>query len=107
MIKAVAKYIFQTWVALLILLIAVGLVFWQTTGTNFYSVKDNSMAPVLSRGDLVITEKVQPLSIKVGDIISLPDPQNSANTITHRVAHIDKTKNLITTGGDNVTQNDP
>jgi signal peptidase len=51
-------------------------------------VMSGSMEPVLHPGDLVIDHQVTPLQIRVGDIVTFPDPADHSRLITHRVRRV-------------------
>lgn len=73
-------------------------------GYSPFSIQSNSMEPTFSKGDLIIDEKVDVKSLKVGDIISYFDTVNGQNIIkTHRITNITEEKGfyLFNTKGDN------
>ena len=71
-------------------------------GDHVYIVRSDSMKPVFSAGDLIITTSPK-FPIKVGAIITY---QNGENLVTHRV--VDITANgVITKGDDNNTPDNP
>lgn len=55
------------------------------TGYKAYVVQTGSMAPAISQGSLVIDHHVNPRTIKAGEVITYINPQNTRQTITHRV----------------------
>lgn len=55
------------------------------TGHRPFTVVSSSMEPVLGVGDVVVAEPVSPLDLRVGDVVTFPDPQQRGRTITHRV----------------------
>jgi len=72
-------------------------------------IMSNSMHPVFSRGSMVIVKKVDPMDVKVGDIVQYKAP---GHTTTHRVIKIDfaedgSGKRVYTTQGDNSPSPDP
>ena len=72
-------------------------------------IMSNSMKPVFSRGSMVIVQKVNPMDVKVGDIVQYKAP---GHTTTHRVVKIDfaedgSGKRVYTTQGDNSPSPDP
>lgn len=109
----------------LMLLILVGAVFFKFSdsptkslyGYNFMTVKTGSMAPNKNKpeltdgfpaGSLIVVKKVDPNSLKVGDIITFfPVPDNTDAYLTHRIISTDtpigegeNAKVGITTQGD-------
>ncbi|MGB9631438.1 MAG: signal peptidase I [Candidatus Methanodesulfokora sp.] len=67
-------------------------------------VMSGSMEPTLEPGDLILVQKVDPASLKVGDIIVFEVPWSNT-PIVHRVIAIDNGK--IFTKGDNNLYPDP
>jgi signal peptidase I len=83
-----AKHIL--WIALL-----AGLFLYLNSSAPFQAIPSESMVPALSRGDLVLIERIAPDQIKVGDIIVYKVPQvfqtkyGYAPKVCHRVIRID------------------
>lgn len=69
-------------------LILAGLGLSQMLGYESLTVMSGSMEPHIHVGDLVLTERVAPLRVHPGDVITFRDPQNNARLITHRVQSI-------------------
>lgn len=72
-------------------------------------IMSNSMKPVFSRGSMVIVQKIDPMDVKVGDIVQYSAP---GHTTTHRVTKIDFAEDgsgerVYTTQGDNSPSPDP
>lgn len=65
-------------------------------------VTSGSMEPSFSAGDLLISTRIDAVDIKVGDVITAPDP--AGRLITHRVVSVDDgitpTSRLVTMKGD-------
>jgi len=76
-------------------------------GYGLYAVRSASMAPALEVGDLVVEERVDPATIRVGDVITLAT--GTGATVTHRVETV--TPNdagpVFTTRGDANAKPDP
>ena len=72
----------------------------QLFGYRCFSVASGSMEPTLQIGDLIITKEKEQKDIKVGDIISFKEDNN---TITHRVIKVISQNGeiLYQTKGDN------
>lgn len=67
-----------------------------------YVVVSASMEPKIKTGSLAITSPVNPQKLKVGDIVAFSSPNNSQETILHRLYQIKSTKPLrFATKGDN------
>ena len=72
-------------------------------------VLTDSMYPDIHRGDLIFSKKVDPATIKEGDIISFFDPDTDYTTVlTHRVEKVltEDGKLYFQTKGDNNTSSD-
>lgn len=68
---------------------------------QFFIVTSGSMEPLVKSGSLALTKKVDPLSLKIGDIVAFTSPYNSKETILHRLYAIKSTTPLLfTTKGD-------
>jgi len=86
-----------------------GLVTWLGTSSPFTLVRGGSMEPTLHGGDLLLSRKVPPSEIRVGDVIAFDTPdevrrqKNLPATLVHRVVSIDgKAGQLVfITKGDN------
>jgi signal peptidase len=48
-------------------------------------VKSGSMSPAIGTGDLVVTRRVHPQTIHVGDVVTFRDPSRNQDLVTHRV----------------------
>ena len=74
-------------------------------GYTFLSVLTDGMEPLIKEADLIVVKKVDPNSIKVGDVISFFDPCTPTDAIlTHRVISIyekDGVRYAITAGDNN------
>jgi signal peptidase I len=80
--------------------IVVGLV---VTGHHLEQVITGSMQPTIPIGSLVVTERVPVNQLRVGDIIVFPNPDNSKETIVHRIVwmgHDQQGDVLVRTKGD-------
>ena len=71
-------------------------------------VLTDSMLPEISSGDLIISQKMDPADVKVGDVISFFDPAGSGTSVvTHRVLEViteDGTIQWKTKGDNNNTE---
>lgn len=102
-------------IALLLLLTGagVGLVMFQAKQGKFLSVQTGSMEPNIHTGGLVAVTRVNPASLKPGDIITYSSPVNERQTITHRVVGYQENpmlkgqKFLITKGDANAANDAP
>lgn len=57
----------------------------RLTGGHLINIQDDSMAPVLNRGDLAIASDVPIASVKNGDLIAVPNPKSDSQIVAHRV----------------------
>ena len=86
-----------------------GLMVWLGSSSPFLLVRGGSMEPTLHAGDLLLSRKVAPSEIRVGDVIAFSTPdevrrqKNLPATLAHRVVSIDgKAGQLVfVTKGDN------
>lgn len=51
-------------------------------------VRSGSMTPALLVGDLIVTQPVRPISIRVGDIVTFSDQSRGNVLVTHRVVEM-------------------
>lgn len=84
MIARVAVAAVVTVATALALAIALPLAF----GARPYTVLTGSMEPTISTGDVVVDERISPLSAQVGDVVTFRDPEDQSRQITHRVVKI-------------------
>ena len=54
-------------------------------GYRPFTVLSGSMEPAIATGDVVVDERIKPLDVRVGDVVTFRDPQNPARLVTHRV----------------------
>jgi signal peptidase len=82
----------------------IGLALVVSVAFGWRSLTDmsDSMAPAIKAGDVVVARPINPLSARVGDIVTFRDPNNGRRTITHRVRGIRVEGELVlfTTKGD-------
>lgn len=57
-------------------------------GGRALTVMSGSMEPAVGVGDVVIDSRVAPVDVRVGDIVTFPDPEESSRLITHRVRQV-------------------
>jgi signal peptidase len=57
-------------------------------GGRALTVMSGSMEPAVGVGDVVIDSRVAPVDVRVGDIVTFPDPEQSSRLITHRVRQV-------------------
>jgi signal peptidase I len=70
-------------------------------GGRSLTVMSGSMEPALGVGDVVIDSRISPADVRVGDIVTFPDPEGTARLITHRVRRlriVDGTAHVVTKG---------
>lgn len=86
-------------ISILCILITVVVVL-RLAGFKFYSVKTESMIPVLTVNDIVCAHPVSFESLNKGDIITYVI-DNKGTTVTHRIISIDEDNKTVQTKGDN------
>jgi signal peptidase I len=70
-------------------------------GGRSLTVMSGSMEPALGVGDVVISSRVSPAEVRVGDIVTFNDPEGTGKLITHRVRQlriVDGTAKVVTKG---------
>lgn len=76
-------------------------------GYKFYTVLTGSMSPTMDRGSLLVVKETQPQDIKVEDVITFGNNNNTSVT-THRVKEISNEDGIkFTTQGDANNTVDP
>jgi len=96
----------------LFLTVILTMLIWGSTdllGFRLSIVASGSMKPSLNVGDIIVTIKVDPECIKIGDIIQYY-PQNESAPIVHRVIEINRIGGrtyIITKGDANSSPDDP
>jgi signal peptidase I len=81
---------------LFVLWVCLGLVFASllavagplALGDRSFTMRSGSMTPAIEAGDVVVTEPLPPLSVKVGDVVTFRDPEGSGRLYSHRVQSI-------------------
>lgn len=85
----------------LVLTLGLGLLFFIRNNYLFFSVQSGSMAPQISTGALVLSQKVDVKNLRVGDVVTYTDRNNPKKTITHRITELNSpTETKVTTKGD-------
>ncbi len=92
-----------------------GLFIYLNIAPPFLAVASNSMEPLLSRGDLILTQSVSSDRIQVGDVIvfkvasAIQEKYGYPDTLCHRVVRINTTDGNLSfrTKGDNNASEDP
>ena len=57
----------------------------RAAGVTPYTVLTGSMQPALGVGDVVLSERRPPLSVRPGDVVTFRDPSRDGALVTHRV----------------------
>jgi signal peptidase len=65
--------------------LAAALIVPSAFGYGSFTVLSGSMMPTLHVGDVVIEQRVRPLSARVGDVVTFRDPEHQDRLYTHRV----------------------
>ncbi|MDX6653190.1 MAG: signal peptidase [Solirubrobacterales bacterium] len=53
-------------------------------GDASYVVRSGSMTPVIETGDVLVTQPIDPLDARVGQIVTFKDPSGSGRLLSHR-----------------------
>lgn len=64
-------------------------------GDRSFTLRSGSMTPALETGDVVVTEPVAPLSVRVGQIVTFLDPEGSGRLYSHRVQSIEPAGDVV------------
>lgn len=67
------------------LLVASALSSVDAVPVRLLKVLSGSMSPAIETGDAVVVQTVAPRDVRVGEVITFPDPENGARLLTHRV----------------------
>ena len=62
----------------------------RLAGVTPYTVLSGSMQPALGVGDVVLSERRSPLSVRPGDVVTFPDPSRHGELVTHRVESMER-----------------
>jgi signal peptidase len=54
-------------------------------GYRGFTVLSGSMTPTFRTGDVIVAEKIAPLDVRIGDIVSFRSPDDPKKLLTHRV----------------------
>jgi signal peptidase I len=57
-------------------------------GGQALTVMSGSMEPAIHPGDVVLTERIAPLDVKIGDVITFRSPERQNRLLTHRVREV-------------------
>lgn len=68
-----------------VLLGALAVLAVRLTGGHLVTIQDDSMTPVLKRGDLAIAADASLADMRNGNLIATPDPKNPDQIIAHRI----------------------
>lgn len=78
-------------------------------GIGFTPVLSQSMSPVLTTGEIVITKPMPKNQIEIGDVAILPIPNDSGQRFLHRIIEVQQMNGevLVRTQGDSNASPDP
>ncbi len=96
----------STTVVAFIAMVAVLFVGVRIAGLQMFSVETGSMYPEYPKDALVLVKKVEPLTVKVGDVITFV-LNEEGSLATHRVVEIDSANDQFYTKGDANNSRDP
>jgi signal peptidase len=96
-------------VAGLIVALVAGYAALLVTGFKPVTVYSGSMTPMLGVGSLAVDRAIDASEVRVGDVITFPDPYFKGRLVTHRVVQIVQTKKgpAYRTKGDANASRDP
>ena len=57
----------------------------RAAGVTPFTVLTGSMQPAFAPGDVVLSERTPPLSVRPGDVVTFHDPSRDGELVTHRV----------------------
>jgi signal peptidase I len=57
----------------------------RAAGVTPFTVLTGSMRPAMAPGDVVLSERVAPLDVRPGDVVTFHDPSRGGELVTHRV----------------------
>ena len=63
----------------------------RVAGVTPFTVLSGSMQPALGVGDVVLSERTPPLSVRPGDVVTFRDPSRDGELVTHRVESMRRT----------------
>lgn len=71
-------------------------------GWKPFTVLSGSMEPAIGTGDIVVDERIKPLDVRLGDVVTFRDPDDPKRLITHRVldARVTGSNLTVVTKGD-------
>ena len=74
----------------------------RIAGLTPFTILSGSMSPAYAVGDVVIDERITPMTARPGDVVTFSDPQRDNKTVTHRVVRVsrDGANVRFTTKGD-------
>jgi signal peptidase I len=74
----------------------------MAVGWRPFTVLSGSMEPAISTGDVVLDERIEPMDVRLGDVVTFRDPEDSSRLITHRVLDARARENalVVVTKGD-------
>jgi signal peptidase I len=80
---------------------------WIRYEGRILNVRTGSMQPTINPGDVVMAEKINPLQLRPGDIVSYHSLQNPKVIITHRLVAVDSQTDKLIMQGDKLDTPDP
>lgn len=84
-----------------------GLAVWHSQHYTLLSVQTGSMAPVLEPGDAVLLHRVDPETLRLGDVITYRTENGKDVTITHRMIEVAPDGWITTQGDENAVADAP
>ena len=74
----------------------------RVAGFTPFTILTGSMTPAYGVGDVVIDERIAPLTARPGDVVTFPAPHRHGKTVTHRVVRLSRDGDTVrfTTKGD-------
>jgi signal peptidase I len=88
-----------------LLLVALSMYVLHRQGYGIYSVRSDSMEPVLTKGSALILDK-KDVGVVPGDVVSYASPLDPRKIITHRVTSVYPKQGVFLARGDNAPASD-
>ncbi|MBT0768803.1 signal peptidase I [Kineosporia sp. J2-2] len=92
-------------VSMAVLAVAAGLMVWAAVplafGWSAHAVVTGSMVPQVQIGDVLVSDRVDPATLKVGMVVLFEDPTQPDRVLSHRIRAIDDDGSLTTQGDAN------
>ena len=68
----------------------------RLAGVTPFTILSGSMTPAYGVGDVVLDERVAPLTVRPGDVVTFHDPSRDGELVTHRVESMRRSGPVVT-----------